>query len=70
MASIGSTITTPTYNPVWKNPKDYLKRKLKILDEHFLITPTIEQLAHLHTLTNQVQIDNAILSIIDAYYNK
>lgn len=68
--AVGSTITTSTYNPVWKNPEDYLKKKLKILTDHFCIKPTTEQMAHLRTLKTQIQIDNAVLSIIDAFYDR
>lgn len=59
-----------TYNPKWKNSQQYLEKKLQILTEHFCITPTEEQKNRLATLTTQVQIDNAILSIIDAFYNR
>lgn len=56
-----------SHSPIFKTPEQYLKAKLKILTDHrsFGIQPTEEELAHLSTLKTQVQIDNAILSIID-----
>lgn len=70
MAYNTNPIAAPTYNPIFRNSSQYLKQKLKILTEHFCITPTSEQMAHLRTLKTQCAIDNAILSIMDAYYNK
>lgn len=52
------------HSPVFKNPEQYLKAKLKILSRDFHIEPTETELEHLHTLTTQVSIDNAILSVI------
>ena len=70
MAVRGNTIVTPTYNPIFKSPKQYLKKKLEILTEHFCIKPTRDQMIHLQSLKTQIAIDNAILSIMDDYYGR
>ena len=70
MAYNTNPIAAPTYNPTFRNTEQYLKQKLKILTEHFCIAPTRKQMEHLRTLKTQCAIDNAILSIMDAYYNK
>ena len=57
-----TTITSHT--PFFRTPGKYVKDKLKILKRDFCIDATEEEIAHLNTLTTQIQIDNAILSII------
>ena len=52
------------HSPVFKNPKQYLEAKLKILNRDFYITPTETELDHLKTLTTEISIDNAIFSVI------
>jgi len=59
-----------SHSPVFKTPEQYLKAKLKILRRDFCIEPTEEEVAHLNTLTTQVTIDNAILSIIARHWDK
>lgn len=61
-------LSDTSYNPRWNgDPKKYLEAKLKILEDHrgFCIHPTKEELEHLRALKTQIQIDNAILTIID-----
>ena len=60
-----------SHSPIFKNPKQYVEAKLKILTDHrgFGIEPTKEEIAHLNTLKTQVQIDNAILQIIDNHWS-
>lgn len=53
-----------SHSPQFTTPEKYLKAKLKILNRDFKITPTEAELAHLRTLTTEVGIDNAILSVI------
>jgi hypothetical protein len=57
--------------PIFRNPKQYVEAKLKILMDHrgFGIKPTEEEIEHLKTLKTQIAIDNAILSIIDRHWN-
>ena len=57
------------HSPVFKNPEQYLKAKLKILSRDFKIEPTETELAHLHTLTTEISIDNAILSVINHHWS-
>lgn len=57
-----------SHSPQWTAPEKYVKAKLKILSRDFHITPTETELAHLHTLTTQISIDNAILSIINHHW--
>ena len=56
------------HSPTFKNPAQYLKVKLKILSRDFKITPTETELEHLRTLTTQISIDNAILSVIARHW--
>ena len=59
-----------SHSPIFKNPEQYIKAKLKILTDKrgFGIEPTETELAHLNTLTTQISIDNAILSIIEHHW--
>lgn len=54
-----------SHSPKFTTPEKYLKAKLKILRRDFCVKPTETELAHLNTLTTQITIDNAILSIIN-----
>ena len=56
------------HSPTFKNPAQYLEAKLKILSRDFKITPTETELEHLRTLTTEISIDNAILSIINHHW--
>ena len=58
-----------SYSPKFTNPAQYLKAKLKILSRDFKITPTETELEHLRTLTTEIGIDNAILSIINHHWS-
>ncbi len=53
-----------SHTPTFRTPDKYIKAKLKILKRDFCIDATEEEIEHLNTLTTQIQIDNAILSII------
>lgn len=61
-----------SHSPIFKNPEQYIKARVKILSDRrsFGIIPTDEEMEHLRTLNTQVQIDNAIISIIDRRWNK
>ena len=59
-----------SYCPVFRNPKQYVEAKLKILRRDFYIEPTEEEIRHLSTFTTQVAIDNAILGIINRHWDK
>ena len=61
---------TPTHSPKFKNPKQYLEAKLELFSDQFCITPTAEQIVHMQGLKTQDAIDNAFISIMDAFYNK
>lgn len=54
-----------SHSPQFKTPKKYVEAKLKILSRDFRIKATEEEIAHLNTLTTQIAIDNAILSMIN-----
>ena len=53
-----------SHSPIFKTPEQYLKAKLKILKRDFYIEPTETEIEHLNTLKTQIEIDNAVLSII------
>ena len=59
-----------SHSPIFKTPKKYIEQKLKILRRDFHVDPTEEEISHLNTLTTQVTIDNAILSIIARHWDK
>lgn len=63
-------VESTAHCPVFNNPKQYTKAKLKILTEDFYINPTEEELEHLKTLKMQIAIDNAILGIINRNWDK
>lgn len=60
-----------THSPVFRSPKQYIEAKLKILRDPrgFGIHPTEAELEHLNTLTTEISIDNAILSIINHHWD-
>lgn len=58
-----------TCPPLFKDAKSYLKKRLYILEEHFMIHPTNEERAYLSTLKTQNEIDNAIWRIMNAFYD-
>ena len=53
----------------YKNPKQYIKAKLKMLRNEMFIQPTEEEIRHLLTLRSDVAIDNAVHSIIDRHWD-
>lgn len=59
-----------SHSPIFKTPKKYIEQKLKILKRDFRITPTEAEVAHLNTLTTQITIDNAVLSIIEHHWDR
>lgn len=58
-----------SHSPQFTNPAQYLQAKLKILSRDFKVTPTATELEHLRTLTTQISIDNAILSVINHHWS-
>lgn len=58
-----------SHSPQFTTPAEYLKAKLKILSRDFKIEPTETELKHLRTLTTEIAIDNAILSIINHHWS-
>ena len=62
--------STSAHSPIFRNPRQYLKKKLAILTDHFCIEPTSDDLIHLKTLQTKIAIDNAIISIMNRYYDK
>lgn len=57
-----------SHSPQFTTPAQYLQAKLKILSRDFKITPTETELEHLRTLTTEISIDNAILSVIARHW--
>ena len=58
-----------SHSPQFTTPAEYLKAKLKILNRDFKITPTETELEHLRTLTTEIGIDIAILSVINHHWS-
>lgn len=56
--------------PDFRNPKQYLREKLKILRDDMRIKPTWQELDHLNTLKTEGDIDRAIHSIIERAWSK
>lgn len=59
-----------SHSPQFTTPEKYIAAKLKILSRDFYIEPTPQEYLHLKTLTTQISIDNAILSIINRRWDK
>lgn len=57
-----------SHSPQFTTPEKYLRAKLKILSRDFKIEPTATELEHLSTLTTEISIDNAILSVIARHW--
>lgn len=57
-------------NTGFKNPKQYIKFKLKMLRRDMYIEPTQKEVDHLYTLTTETAIDNAVHSIIARHWNR
>ena len=57
-----------SHSPKFSTPGKYIKEKLKILRRDFCINPTEEEIAHLHTLTAQIPIDNAVITIMKRHW--
>lgn len=58
------------YFEEFKNPKQYVKAKLKMLRNDMFIKPTEEEIEYLYSLKTDVAIDNAVHSIIDRHWDK
>lgn len=54
---------------VFKNPKDYVKRKLRMLRDDMWIEPSKEEIDHLYSLKTRGDIDRAVHSLIDRYWD-
>ena len=52
----------------FRNPKQYVERKLKMLRSHMKIPVTEEEVVHLKTLKTRGDIDRAVASIIDRHW--
>lgn len=58
-----------SHSPIFKTPEQYIPQKLKILKRDFYITATEAEVEHLKTLKTQIEIDNAVLSIIAHHWD-
>lgn len=52
----------------FRNPKQYVECKLKMLRKHMYIEPTYDEILHLKTLKTRGDIDRAVASIIDRHW--
>lgn len=50
--------------------RSYIKKKLKILIEEFLVTPTYDEILDLFKLPDESQIDKAVIGIIVSHWDK
>ena len=62
-------VSITSHTPIFKTPEQYVRDKLRILRRDFYIEATEAEIAHLKTLTTQVSIDNAVLSIMTRRWN-
>lgn len=58
-----------SHSPIFRTPEQYIEQKLKILKRDFCVTATEAEVAHLNTLKTQIEIDNAVLSIIAHHWD-
>ncbi len=54
----------------FKNPKQYVAVKLRMLRRDMYIEPTEDEVYHLKKLKTQQAIDSAVHSIIDRHWSK
>lgn len=47
-----------------KDLKDYIKQKIKMLEDEFYIYLTESEINHMHGLKNEIQVDNYAIDII------
>ena len=52
----------------FRNPKQYVDHKLKMLRNHMMIDPTEYEILHLRSLKTEGDIDRAVASIIDRHW--
>lgn len=52
------------------SPKQYVKAKLKMLRNEMYIEPSGSEVAHLFELKSEIEIDQAVHSIIDRRWSK
>ena len=53
----------------FKNPRQYVKEKLKMLRNEMYIRPTVEEIDHLYSLKTEGDIDRAVKTIIDRHWS-
>ena len=56
--------------PDFKNPKQYVKEKLRILRDDMCIHPTVLEVDHLKSLKTEGDIDRAVHTIIERHWSK
>lgn len=54
---------------VFKNPEDYIERKLRMLEVDMCIKLDDDEIAHLYSLKTRGEIDRAAASIIDRHWS-
>lgn len=52
----------------FENPEQYIKAKLRMLQDDMYIRPTEEEIKHLYSLKTEGDINNAVHSIIDHHW--
>ena len=54
--------------PEFKNPKQYIEAKIKILRRDFRISPTTKEMNHLYELKTRGDIDRAMVAIVHNHW--
>ena len=58
----------PSYIPEFTTPEQFVDAKVKILRNHLGINITYEDIAYLRQFKTEVQINNAVKTIINKYW--
>lgn len=66
-----STINVRSFDvdPRFKDKNEYVRKKITILMDQFLVKPTHKELDHLYSLDTESEIDKACIGIIKRYWD-
>ena len=56
-------------DPMFKDKNEYVRKKITILMDQFLVKPTYKELDHLYSLDTESEIDRACIGIIKRYWD-
>lgn len=69
MSEYANVLEKSCWDQEFKNPKQYVDLKLKMLRRDMCIEPTPEEIGHLYSLKTRGDIDRAVHSVIDRHWS-